>query len=292
MTPPSSAPPGRYGFRCSACGKCCNSPPVMTLDELFHHERRFVGCLTLRQAPEPVRAGARIDGVEVPPATAGEARALHEALGFAHGGVRWRVASRAYDYPSLGRCPALRDDGLCGVHDDRKPGLCGVVPLEPELPDGLQRIVLHRRASEAAYFGAACIRAEGAETDALVVGERVVDAVYRQALARQRRRLVDEAEDWGHSLAAALVPVLGAAPRGRSLAAGHLTLSLLPVLDVLSSRSAEQSRRCVRYARAQLELIDASIDRARARGHRADRPVTQELRRFAQHYRAFVAGAV
>jgi Fe-S-cluster containining protein len=288
VSSPSAAPAGRYGFDCSACGKCCNSPPAMTLDELFHHERRFVGCITLRQAPEPVPAGARIDGVEISPATAGEARALHDALGFAHGGRHWRVASRAYDYPSLGRCPALRDDGLCAVHDDLKPGLCGVVPLEPELPDGLQRIVLHRRASEAAYFGAACIRAEGAESHVLVAGERVVDAVYRQALARQRRRLVDEAEDWGHRVAAALVPALGAAPRGRSLDAGHLTLSLLPVLGVMSSRSAEQARRCDRYARAQIELIDASIDRARARGHRADRPVTQELRRFAQHYRAFV----
>lgn len=262
----------------------------MTLDELFHHERRFIGCLSLRQAPEPVRAGARIDGVEVSAATAGEARALHEALGFAHGGQRWRVASRAYDYPSLDRCPALRDDGLCAVHDDRKPGRCGVVPLEPELPDGLQRIVLHRRASEAAYFGAACIRADDPEADVLVAGERVVHLAWREALTRQRRRLVDEAEDWGHGLAAQLVPALGAA-QGRSLAAGHLTLSLLPVLGLWSSRSAEQSGRCVRYARAQIELIEASIDRALSRGNRADRPVTEELRRFARHYRAFVAGA-
>jgi hypothetical protein len=263
----------------------------MTLDELFHHERRFIGCLTLRQAPEPARAGARIDGVEIPATTAGEARALHEALGFAHGGRRWRVSSRAYDYPSLGRCPALRDDGLCAIHGDRKPGMCDVVPLEPELPDGLQRIVLHRRASEAAYFGAACIGAEGAEADALVAGEQVVHAGYREALGRQRRRLVDEAEDWGHRLAAQLVPALGAAPRAPSLAEGHLTLSLLPVLGLWSSRSAEQSRRCVRYARAQIELIDAGIERALARGHRADRPVTEELRRFARHYRAFVAAA-
>ena len=260
----------------------------MTLDELFHHERRFIGCLTVWQAPEPARAGARIDGVEVSAAAADAARALHEALGFAHGGRHWRVASRAYDYPSLGRCPALRDDGLCAVHDDRKPGRCAVVPLEPELPDGLQRIVLHRRASEAAYFGAACIRAEGSEADALVAGERVADPAYREALRRQRGRLVDEAGDWGHFLAAALVPAVGAS-LGRSLAAGHLTLSLVPALGLRSSRSAEASRRCVRYARAQIELIEASVDRALARGHREDRPVTGELRRFDRHYRAFVA---
>ena len=291
MNPKAGVPSERYGFRCSGCGKCCNSPPAMTLDELFHHERRFIGCLTLRQAPEPLRAGARIDGVEVSAATAGEARALHDALGFPHGGRRWRVAARAYDYPSLGRCPALRDDGLCAIHDDRKPGQCDVVPLEPELPDGLQRIVLHRRASEAAYFGAACIEAEAAPADALVDGERVVHPAYHEALARQRRRLVDEVEDWGHRLAAQLVPSLDATRRGRSLAAGHLTLSMLPVLGLLASRSAGQSRRCADYARAQIELIEASIHAALRRGDRADRPVTQELRRFAQHYRGFVATA-
>lgn len=285
----SGAPAERYAFRCSACGKCCNSPPAMTLDELFHHERRFIGCLTVQEAPAPLPAGARLGGVAIPEATAAEWRQLHEALCVTHAGRPLRLATRAYDYPSLGRCPALQDDGACAIHHDRKPGMCQAVPLEPELPDGLQRIVLHRRTAEAAYFGAACLQTDGPEADALVAGERVVASAGRQALDRQRRQRMEEAQDWGRPLAARLAPALAAALQGRSLSAGHLTLSLVPVLALRSARSAQARRRCIDYARAQVELIDAGVDAALVRRDKADRAVTTELRRFAAQYRAFAA---
>jgi len=42
MAPPAGAAPAAAGdvvsFRCSACGKCCNTAPAMTLSELFHHD--------------------------------------------------------------------------------------------------------------------------------------------------------------------------------------------------------------------------------------------------------------
>jgi hypothetical protein len=41
-----------WSFHCSACGKCCNSPPPMSVPELFYHQRRFIGCLTVRRVLE------------------------------------------------------------------------------------------------------------------------------------------------------------------------------------------------------------------------------------------------
>ena len=59
MSHAAAVPAERVGFRCSACGRCCNSPPAMTLDELFHHERRFIGCLTVRIVERPTRSDQR-----------------------------------------------------------------------------------------------------------------------------------------------------------------------------------------------------------------------------------------
>lgn len=36
-------------FHCSACGRCCNSPPQLTRAELFRHQDRFVGAIGLRR---------------------------------------------------------------------------------------------------------------------------------------------------------------------------------------------------------------------------------------------------
>jgi hypothetical protein len=61
-----------WSFRCSACGKCCNSPPEMSVPELFHHQHRFVGCLAVRRLPR-VSPGDRLAGEGA--ATAADARA-------------------------------------------------------------------------------------------------------------------------------------------------------------------------------------------------------------------------
>jgi hypothetical protein len=37
------------GFHCNACGKCCNTPPAMSVRELFLHRDRFIGTLAVGQ---------------------------------------------------------------------------------------------------------------------------------------------------------------------------------------------------------------------------------------------------
>ena len=282
-------PAAHYAFECSACGKCCNSPPAATFDELLIHEQRFIGCLSIRRAPAPPSADAGASD-----AAGGEAvrkrHALQQALDGSGATPPLRIATRAYDYPSLGRCAALLGDGRCAIHDDHQPGVCAAVPLDAAWPDALQPIVLYRRRVEASYFGAHCIREAGEDSGAapLVDAGAIVDLGYRDAVERLRRAWADEATDWGGRIATLFEPQLAAALQGRSISAGELTLSLVPVLALRSARSPADAARCRRYAQAQIELIEEAIALALTRRYAPDRPVTDELRRFARQSGEFL----
>lgn len=256
-------------FHCSGCGRCCNSPPRATLAELLHHERRFIGCLTIGVASAQETAGTH--GLR--------------------GGRRLRLGTRAWGYPSLGRCPALYDDGRCAVHDERKPAVCCAVPLDPALPDGLQPLVLTRRRAEAAFMGADCLRPGPAAVPwrPLLDGAMVVDPAYRASLVAARRSTEEDQRDWGDAVFALLAGELERQPgRLAQAAAGELTLPLTPVFAVLDGRG-EASGRHRRYAEAQLALIEASVAEALRRRRTADRPHTEELRRFRAHYEGYLA---
>ena len=226
----------------------------MTVDELFHHAGRFVGCLAVRRD--------------------------------AHAGVA--LATQGHDYPSLGACAARDAAGLCAIHHDRKPGMCGVVPLDPRAPAALQAIVLQRRHREAAFLDADCI-APGPRDgfDPLVEGECIVDAAYLDAFDRYRAALNVEDAHWGRDVLEWMRPEL-ARRAGTLTPDGYLALSLVPMLAVLSRRSAAERERCVGYARRQVPLIADNVARAVQRRHAADRPFTEELRRFASQYTHFM----
>lgn len=93
------------------------------------------------------RAGGReyaLDAEDVAASDALSARLFHRTGG---AGSEWiALTLQGYDYPSLGRCAALTDDGRCSVHAD-KPSICSAVPLDPMLPDRLQSRVLPRGAT-------------------------------------------------------------------------------------------------------------------------------------------------
>lgn len=244
-------------FLCTACGRCCNSPPALTLAELYAHEARFVGCLAV---------GRAADGEFV-------------------------FATQAHDYPSLARCPALADDGRCALHDAGKPGMCRVVPLDPRQPEAAQPVLLHRRLAEAAWMQADCL-ADGVRAGhvPLVDDEgRIADPGYRADWLAQRAALADEGPAWRDELAAWLAPELARLPPPAP--GGWLALSLVPVLAVRARRSPEEAARGHRYAAAQAALIEANVARAVARRDARDRAFTAELRRFAGQYRAWAGAA-
>ncbi|RQR44246.1 MULTISPECIES: YkgJ family cysteine cluster protein [unclassified Burkholderia] len=283
-----------YRLACNACGRCCNSAPTLSLRELFRHRHRFVGALTIHRVPkrrigERTRAGGREHALDADDIAACDALAnalFHRARG---ANDEWiALTLQGYDYPSLGRCPALADDGRCSVHAD-KPSICGAVPLDPMLPDRLQSRVLAGRRDETAWLGANCIvgaddgtaSVDMASALPLVTAGQLAD---RAALDTFRDALAFERAVWRDAVFASLIdggPQVRAA-LARLAPGGYLTMSIVPVLLAVASVSAHCRALCIDFIDAQRALIDARIEAALARRRLDDRPATAELRGFAQ----------
>ncbi|HEV8548378.1 MAG TPA: YkgJ family cysteine cluster protein [Polyangiaceae bacterium] len=223
-----------WSFRCTGCGKCCNTAPELSVPELFRHQHRFIGRLGVRRVPRLARDGTFDD-------------ARSDLLLFTHA---W------YDEASA-RCPALDADGRCAIHDDHKPLVCRIAPLDALVPDGLQHQVLERRARDAAYFRADCI-APGlrAGFDPLVRRLEVVDPAAHAALARRRAELALEKRHWGDGVYRLLESELFEKPEelAKIPRGGFMSLSIAPVLMVLAETSARCRARCIAYLDAQLTL--------------------------------------
>ncbi|KWD80544.1 YkgJ family cysteine cluster protein [Burkholderia ubonensis] len=285
-----------FFLACHACGRCCNSAPTLSLRELFRHRDRFVGALAMHRVPrrqvgERWRAGGGDDVLDADDVAACDA--LADALFHRMDGGRgaWLALTlQGYDYPSLGRCPALADDGRCTVHAD-KPAICGAVPLDPLLPDRLQLHVLADRRAQSAWLGANCIRdaaeaidaAAPAQVTPLVVAGRIGNAA---ALAEFRDALVFERAVWRDAVFASLND--GAQDVRHALSrlapGGYLTVSIVPALLAVARISARCRVLCADFIDRQLALIDTRIEAALARRRPDDRPATRELRGFAQAY--------
>lgn len=278
-----------FSFACSACGKCCNSPPAMSLPELFRHRDRFIGCIAIGRVPrkrlgEKLRVGKYetvLDETDVAAFDAIADTLLHRA------GDTFSLTTQGYDYPSLARCPALEEDGRCAIHFDGKPLTCEVVPLDPLVPDALQHLVLAGRNQSAAYLGTDCIQ-EGDRADGkLMVAEgRIEDEAARDALARRRESLAAESKVWGKAVFEALRKELFESPAAlaRIPAGGFLSISIVPALLAVAGVSARCRQLSLDYIDSQLALIERSIAQALLRRRLDDRPITQELRAFAGAY--------
>lgn len=205
------------------------------MPELFRHQHRFLGRLAVRRVS---RLGSN-----------GSASSAFDLL----------LVTHAWHDERLERCPALADDGRCGIHADDKPLVCLLAPLDALVPDALQHEVLARRAREAVYFGADCIAA-GASAPAgfapLVRRLQVVDLDAKRALAARREALVLEKRFWGTAVFRLLEAELRA--NRDSLAKmppdGFMSLSLAPVVMVVAEASERCRVRCIEYLDAQLVL--------------------------------------
>ncbi|WP_286162175.1 hypothetical protein [Burkholderia sp. WP9] len=261
----------------------------MSLPELFRHRDRFIGCIAIGRVPrrhmgERIRVGQHEAVLDEADSAAFESIAgtlLHRA------GDTFSIMTQGYDYPSLARCPALAEDGRCAIHLNGKPLMCEVVPLDPLVPDRLQHLVLAGRNQSASYIGADCIQ-EGERADAtlMIAQGEIKDAKAREALARRRHDLEREHEVWGRAVFESLRKDLFESPAAlaRIPPGGFLTISIVPALLAVAGISARCRQLCLDYIDSQLALIDRSIEQALSRRRLEDRPVTQELRGFAQAY--------
>lgn len=278
-----------FSFACSACGKCCNTPPSMTLAELFRHRDLFIGCLAIGRVPrkregERLRVGSHesmLDATDIAAFDSIADTLLHRA------GETFSITMQGYDYPSVARCPALEDDGRCAIHFSGKPVTCEVVPLDPLVPDRLQHLVLAARNQGSAYFGANCIQ-EGEHVDAalLVADGDIVDTGAKDALTRRRSALGKEREVWGRAVFESLRKDLFNSPAAlaRIPAGGFLTISIVPALLAVASTSERCRQLSIDYIDSQIALIGRCIEQALSRRRLDDRPVTQELRGFVSAY--------
>src|SRR5688572_5059988 len=236
-----------WALACTACGKCCNSAPRMSLPELFHHRERFVGCLTLRRIRSPRERDEAGDHFW--------SRLFHP---MGTSGYRLLLATHAYDDGTL-RCPALGSDGSCDVQHDRKPALCSAVPLDPLAPLNRQARVLAKRATQAAFFGSNCVVSgtsaalRAPKALPLISNGRVTSAA-RESLEASWRQLELDRRFWGDAvfrllpeelLESSLVPV-----------DGFLSISIVPVLMVIARISEGCRQRCLDYLDAQARAID------------------------------------
>jgi len=280
--------PHAFSFECTACGKCCNSPPALSLRELFRYRDVFIGAIAISRAP-PVRAGQRVRTGPYETLLSDEHASACDALARLHTfsigahGDSISVTTQAIDYASSGRCTALADDGLCRLHADGKPDQCIAVPLDPLVPDRLQHVVLAQRSFGEGWLGAQCIEPGERREPALVANGGIVANDAKAALERRLRALATEREWCGRTIADALRRDFAADPR-RALAQvpenGYRTISLVPALLFIGAMSPVLARHCIGYIDAQTALIRRNIARAIERRRLDDRPMTQTLRAF------------
>ncbi|GAB7126217.1 hypothetical protein JCM19000A_07240 [Silvimonas sp. JCM 19000] len=257
-----------WSLHCTACGRCCNSPPLLSLDELWQHRHTFIGCISVRRLPRNASAGQRALAAQLLPGGAADDLVL---------------LLQGYQWASQPSCPALQSDQRCGVHGAHKPATCRVVPLDALLPDAEQALLLPQRAESAAFIGADCLQPNVAGAGQILLRQlQVVEPEYLGALQQRRADLARDRTLWGDALHAILRPEL--ARSGRNLQDGYLSLPLVPLLAHLALHDAIWRERVHALLDAQIALIESGIAAALQRKDPRDRPATQEMRQFLTAY--------
>jgi len=282
-------------FKCTVCGKCCNSAPLMTLPELFHHENLFVGSLAVRRIRRH-KAGETLSAANVQYMISAEEGALlaelaesqlyQPASGHNQQDYDFSLMTQAMDYESGNQCPALAANYHCTLQNDRKPIVCSMVPFDSLYPDSLQNIVLMNRG-----YRENCISSQPQDDLDIVIRHRqLVDRQYAAALQQRRNDLVMEKQLWGAEVFAQLEQEFFYHPAMAEKIPtdnGLLCLSIIPVLTIVAGISENCRLRCLQYIDSQLKLIDSKINQAISRKSAQDKPVTAEFRGFKEKYQKF-----
>jgi len=286
-----------YSFYCSACGKCCNSPPQMSVPELFRLPDLFVGSLAIRRVKRiRARAEVHLDGrsytFDDNDRTQSDAlsdRLLHRAPQRSTPDYDFAIYAQGFDYASIARCPALTDEARCSIHGDAQPVTCKVVPMDALWPDRLQHVVLaSRNRAENLLYADCIVKGYREGFTPTTRGKDVIDQSFCDALARRRAQIAADKLWWGNAVFDMLRNDLFASPAesARIPFDGYLFLSLVPVLAVVADISEACRRRCIEYVEAQLALIERMVKQAILRQNAQDKQTTQQLRAWITAYQA------
>jgi Fe-S-cluster containining protein len=191
----------KVSFHCNACGKCCNSVPLMNVSDLFYNETLLVGCLSLRTV-KLHRVGDIIIAGNIGHSLSEVEAQLLDDLSEAQlfkisptDSHYMSIMTQVMDYETLNRCPAVNETQGWNIHDNRKPIVCSMVPFDSSYPDSLQYIVLLSR-----RYDADCIAAGQLDGHQLAVTERtIVIQQFRENLQKRRNDLRWEKRLWGNA---------------------------------------------------------------------------------------------
>lgn len=139
--PPIAPAPGKpVHFGCTACGKCCDTPPIVTIGESFALMADFILAV---QLSGPV-ADARLAADDPAAIAYMMTRAHLQALGAETMALRMgpmeqfettlHVSATAIRAGEGDPCPKLADDGRCTIYE-RRPQRCRSVPFDYWLPE-------------------------------------------------------------------------------------------------------------------------------------------------------------
>lgn len=277
-----------FYHRCNACGACCDSAPQMTVDELYLHRNRFIGCLAIQRIPR-VSAGLSLQDKRVCEADdEREGDELAARIFHRHAKSRSHeifLFTRGFSYSSSKRCPVLTAAGACGIHGDTKPNVCSVVPLDALRPDRLQTAVLQSRQKDAIFWENQCISTAPDEGFREITHRlKVVDSGSADSLRTRRSALENEKKRWGAAVFELLAPEIFLHEQALNLIPenGDFTMSLVPVLQVLLQTEPASRSWILEYLEVQIELMRTTIADAVARRQRTDRAETAQLRSLLQ----------
>jgi Fe-S-cluster containining protein len=304
---PNQAP---VHFACTACGKCCTSPPVVTVTEALGLYRDFALALKLGGPIADKRLAESNPAVQAYFAQ----RAHLQAHGAESFGLRldaenqWEATLLAAALPLRAGpddpCPMLDGGGLCRIYE-RRPQRCRAVPFDPWLPEAMAVADGRTRLAEAVARDWAC---DLAETAPVVAAEgHFTPGPYGEAYGAVLRLTDGEApvmavvaQQFHAQLQAR--PEMVAAVVQALMRRETIDFSFAMVLEALHAIAADPARRAggreaileklppLRdFLTAQIGLLDELVARNLARKRPQDRPYTERLRALAADYRRGLA---
>lgn len=237
-------------FACTACGKCCHGVLPLTVTEAL----AYAGLFPLAVMLVPIRAKAK---------SFAQAQKLGVMLDRK---TALRVMPVAY-LPKDAACPALAEDGLCGIHAT-KPLRCRAMPFFAWRDEADQSDLLNPRP------GWTCD--VSAQAPAVYDGGRILD---RDAYDAERHALQDQAPVL-RAYAERLLPMApGLAQTLSGLAAKPMGGEVYLGFSTLLRRLGEVDKAAV--ARAQLPVLAQWAERGDAAYQRNVAGFSAEMARLA-----------
>lgn len=137
-----------FRFSCNGCGKCCDSPPQLSISEMYEHLDDFVMFASIVSQPVNIPSNTRISDVRLEIGRFISQKSVElGSITFTpvdqygrEGPEMLANVSGVVQQEHVRRCPALTDDNRCGIYETR-PNTCRYVPGQHLLPGNRQDMI-------------------------------------------------------------------------------------------------------------------------------------------------------